>query len=755
MRVKRIIALVLALFLTLQPMTKVEAFDRASINDLAEVLHELDVLRGDGTSFNLEATLRRSEAVAFVTRLMLKDEFVNENKADYVITDFTDVSESEWYAPYIGYGTSINMLNGMGNKQFKPNDWLSEKAFLKMLLVALGYEYNVDFTWENLYKKAHEVGLVKNSSYLTKTADNTEYKRYAVVEVLFNALSLRGKRDEKFIQSFINKGSLTQEKAEEYGLIANTMKLAAVSINATGTNTFEIALNEETEEVALEAIKVFRNQDPSVNLTPTKVIKEKTVIKVELLEAMIADELYSVILDNPYDLEGNKEEDVAMTLVGYRDENFTSDYFRIQKTVAMNNNTIQVYFTHPVNQNVLVASNYSLLLNGTTIINGSSSNMKLSLVPGTDRAVQISFLNASFSAVDQYELKISGKLVSAYTVYLKQGEGESIRFLFKEGGAEVATFAPIAFLAMNKSQVMIVFNKDINAVLAEQVYSYYITTAEKVPVKINKASVLKEGDFANKAVMLDLDFVLDKTKTYTIMINNLNDLSKTEYITEMTYTFSGEYPTNNPLEIVRAYSIDANTILLGFNNPLNVEQAETVSNYMVRGTTDASYYAVPSAVEYREEDGKYNIYIHLKDTNLLKNRDKYTVQVSATLTGFYGGTLGTARSALLEHNNTNTYKISASEAVRIADDTILLDFSGSIALDLTNLLPSNYSLYYTEEGSRVTIQPISVSVYEPDKVILKFSYLESKEYKLSFGSVIDIAGNKVDYPLDLGVVIGE
>lgn len=755
MRVKNFIAIVMALLFTLQPMTKVEAFDRSSINDMAEVLHELDVLRGDGTSFNLEATLRRSEAVAFVTRLMLKDEFVLENKADYVLTDFTDVSEKEWYAPYIGYGMSINMLNGMGNGQFKPNDWLSEKAFLKMLLVALGYDYNVDFTWDNLYIKAHEVGLVKNSSYLTKTTDNTDYKRYAVVEVLFNALALRGKRDEKFVQSFINKGSLTQEKAEEYGLIVNTMKLEANSIKATGIHTFEITLNEEIEELNLDDIKMFRNQDPSVLLTPVKVGQDKTLIQVEVSEELIADELYSIIFDDPYDLEGNREEDIATTLVGYRDENFTSDYFRIQKTVALNNNTIQVYFTHPVNQNALLASNYSLLFNGTTMVNGSSTNMKLSLVPGTDCAVQISFLNGSFSTTEQYELKISGKLASAYTVYLKQGEGESIRFLFKEGTTEILSFAPTGFLAMNKSQVMITFNKEINPVLAEQVYSYYITTAEKVAVKINKATVVTEGTQAGKAVLLDLDLVLDKTKTYHLMINNLNDLSKTEYITEQAYTFSGQYPMADSLAITRIYSIDANTILVGFNNPLNAALAETASNYLIKGTTDAAFTVVPSAVEYSEEDGKYNVYIHLKDSNLLKNRDKYTVQIATSLLDVYGGNLGTARNALLEHNNSSTYKIAPTEAIQIADDTVIIDFSGSIALDLPNLLPSNYSLYYMESGIKVSVEPISVIIYEPNKVILKFSYLEQEEYKLSFTKVVDIAGNNVDYPTDLGVTAGE
>ena len=71
----------------------------------AEVLNQLSIVRGDGTNFNLDGKLRRSEAVTLTIRLMGQEPLVLGKAATYSAAAagaFTDVSADKWYAPYIG-----------------------------------------------------------------------------------------------------------------------------------------------------------------------------------------------------------------------------------------------------------------------------------------------------------------------------------------------------------------------------------------------------------------------------------------------------------------------------------------------------------------------------------------------------------------------------------------------------------------------------------------------------------------------------
>ena len=103
------------------------------------------------------------------------------------------------------------IISGDEFGNFNPDDPISEKAFLKLMLGTLGYEYGIDYTWEEVYRKAYQAGLVEDSTYLTKTADNFQYTRGQVVDVMYRALTIEmGTNKETLLDGLVKENVLVE-----------------------------------------------------------------------------------------------------------------------------------------------------------------------------------------------------------------------------------------------------------------------------------------------------------------------------------------------------------------------------------------------------------------------------------------------------------------------------------------------------------------------------------------------------------------
>ncbi len=109
-------------------------------------------------------------------------------KNKYIETPFDDVDENDWFAPFVGYCYQNGIIKGFGDGSFRPDDFVSEKAFLTMVLGSLNYEADKDFDWDTVLQKAYEVGLVENIEYAVRTEDNTNYLRENVVHTIYMSL---------------------------------------------------------------------------------------------------------------------------------------------------------------------------------------------------------------------------------------------------------------------------------------------------------------------------------------------------------------------------------------------------------------------------------------------------------------------------------------------------------------------------------------------------------------------------------------
>ena len=141
---KKLLALVLALVMSMSLVTISNAAfkdaDKISNKEAVEVMNALGVLVGDDKgNFNADANLTRAQAAKIVCVMLLGKD---ASDALSLKSNFTDVSG--WAESYIAYCASQGIVAGVGNGKFDPDGQLTGYQFAKMLLVALGYDAELE-----------------------------------------------------------------------------------------------------------------------------------------------------------------------------------------------------------------------------------------------------------------------------------------------------------------------------------------------------------------------------------------------------------------------------------------------------------------------------------------------------------------------------------------------------------------------------------------------------------------------------------
>ena len=192
---KKILALALALVMSLSLMATANAFtDDDSINDTYEtavtVLSGLKVFQGyDDGSFQPKGAITRAEVAAIIYRIVTGD--VADTQvgiyADY--NKFDDVASTSWYAGYVNFCANAEYIKGYDARTFGPNDPVTGYQALAMILRALGYDKNGEFTGTNWTIQTAAVGeqrgITKNITAGTLGVPAT---REVVAEILFRAI---------------------------------------------------------------------------------------------------------------------------------------------------------------------------------------------------------------------------------------------------------------------------------------------------------------------------------------------------------------------------------------------------------------------------------------------------------------------------------------------------------------------------------------------------------------------------------------
>ena len=194
---KKLLAMVLALVMTLSLAVSANAAFKdadkvsADYSEAVAVLNGMGVFKGyeDG-SFQPQGNITRAEVAAIVYRVYTAD--VKDAKASMYATynKFSDMAGAGWAQGYIGYCANAELVKGYPDGTFKPSGKVTGYEVLAMILRAVGYDKNGEFSgadWAlNVAKYAEQLGILKNVAKTTNLG--APATRELVAEMLFQAI---------------------------------------------------------------------------------------------------------------------------------------------------------------------------------------------------------------------------------------------------------------------------------------------------------------------------------------------------------------------------------------------------------------------------------------------------------------------------------------------------------------------------------------------------------------------------------------
>ena len=287
---KKLLAMVLALVMTLSLAVSANAFkdDKSISDDYAEavaVLNGMGVFKGyeDG-SFQPAGDITRAEVSAIVYRVYTQD--VKDAKASMYATynKFSDMAGAGWAQGYIGYCANAELVKGYPDGTFKPSGKVTGYEVLAMILRAVGYDKNNEFSgadWAlHVAQTAQQLGVLDN---VAKTTDlNAPASRELVAELLFQG---------------IQKAQVTYTPA--FGYV--TDKVISTKTNSLGEKNFKLASAAAADKWGRPATKwTYNTGDKATtfvekpDLTYTKAVAECDVAHDAGLKA---DTAYTLIVN--------------------------------------------------------------------------------------------------------------------------------------------------------------------------------------------------------------------------------------------------------------------------------------------------------------------------------------------------------------------------------------------------------------------------------------------------------------------------
>ena len=194
---KKLLAMVLALVMTLSLAVSANAFkdDKSISDDYAEavaVLNGMGVFKGyeDG-SFKPEGNITRAEVATIIYRIYTADVAKNDKSGLYATYNkFSDMAGAGWAQGYIGYCANASLVKGYPDGTFKPSGKVTGYEVLAMILRAVGYDKNNEFSgadWAlHVAQTAQQLGVLDR---VAKTTDlNAPASRELVAELLFQGI---------------------------------------------------------------------------------------------------------------------------------------------------------------------------------------------------------------------------------------------------------------------------------------------------------------------------------------------------------------------------------------------------------------------------------------------------------------------------------------------------------------------------------------------------------------------------------------
>jgi len=225
---KRTLSLVLALVMVLGSFSAVFAAEEEVVNEAAEILYDLGILR----EYRLDDQLERRDAVILLARLLGEEEEAKEFEAEGYPTweDNTD----PFYDGYLAWAEVNGYFEGVAEGKFSPRTHLTAQDFSLVLLRALGYDVKGHDAWKKALETAEEAGLL---------VDLEVEEKDVVSRGLMAVLVLNTLKAEVVGEGVTLAEKLGYELPEEV-----PAELEIVSVTADNLKEVKVVFNQEVDE---------------------------------------------------------------------------------------------------------------------------------------------------------------------------------------------------------------------------------------------------------------------------------------------------------------------------------------------------------------------------------------------------------------------------------------------------------------------------------------------------------------------------
>lgn len=727
---------VLIVALCLQIVT-VPGYAKEDENNAANILNKLDILRGDGNSFQLDGVLNRAEGATFVVRMLGKEDEVMADRGHYVMTGFSDISATDWYAPYVGYCVENDIINGYTDGTYKPMESLSEQAMLKILLVALGYDYEEDFEWTTTFQKAFEAGLVTDNAYALGNGQSSAFTRGDVVGLIYRTLKMNhNKSGSKMVLSLLADDAVDEALLLELGLVVEPGSLAVSDFRRIGKNYFSLEFKGVPESVTTENVNIEDREGGYLEITEVAVTDRRNVFSVKT-EDEDKDAVYDVTVENVKDTYGNTFEAYSNSFLGYRPNVYESDIFAISTVKQQSRQMVDLTFTHPISDKGLNADYFYILDGDDNVIADGGSGDEMTVTKKNSTTVSLRLLKTSFVVDETYTVIVRDEFKSDYRVYLNQHQDDRIHFVADDYEEDAFSVDYIEMIDTNKIRVIV--NRPVNVTIGEQIFSYYLTDRYDNPIAITKAMVSNTSDLA--FIVLETGSSIKEDNDYYLMINQLYTTDRSASIIEKTFDFEAQYDEIDEVGIEQVVQLDYYTLQVEFEQHMNEADILDPSNYGLEIDHGSVEYE-PVAIYYNDDDRLATLYFG--EEAKMKMDFEYRFIVYSGMSSKEGGTLEKSYVEKFKASRRDDLSVDIDKAVYLGDSILLVSLDNPIAFDASNISTDNFSLvgYSSEENRDEKIsgesEYIDAVIYYDSKhlLLLVSDFDDSDFYQLTINSIV-------------------
>lgn len=755
------------------PINAQQADNSNSLASVSDSLNKLGLLSGDGNgNYKLDSTLKRTEAMTFLAKLMGKNEYIQKNKDTLKKTKFKDVAETDWFAPYVGFCYSNGIVSGYGNDVFGSKDNITEQAFLVMLLKLLKHD---DIKWnDNVFKKAYEIGLVADTAYLSKTKDSSSsFTRGQAVLSMDTALNTKINGENiTLIQALINEGAVNADIAKSLGYdsdsktdIVEDISVKIEQILVVSNTEILVDLNTEIKSISKSNILIYEagNKNKTLNISSVTTSGTKLIITTG---NQVSGKSYNVELINIKDSKGNILPGLTGSFSGFAQIIMppigsagppppAKDSLSVDTITAINTKQIQIVFNKAMNEaSVTDISFYEIKDKGTDVISlaqGSVSYDGLKNAAVITLSNNVRLTNNTTSKVTikkgikalggleladtvEFNVKVEDLTLPTFRGFGVTGE-KSLKIIFSEPVYDGTNNTLIDIKSFDVKHCKPNYFSDLSRIAFYGDFSY---TVQKAELSGDSITLFFEENLVEGTLFVTFnaedtapiqDYAGNKALKESMFFSYAKDGSRysevtVKYATENSVTIGFSKPVT--AEDLRLYHSDKN-ITANMSTPVFIEEGIFVNeitfdfpNKIPLGTTDLFL------VNSTEPSCKmFNIYgEYVQDQTFVAEVvvDKAAPYVTSTqLVG------------------NNSYIINFNEKV-----------SKSFAEN-----PANYYFYKTHDPEDVSFTPVLNTGDKSVTLNILKNLRESTEYSVEVRNAEDLNGNKISSAIKFTFTSGD